>query len=92
MSTHIFTSFHDIFSKTFRHLYNITTNLIKVIESLCSKATCAVYYHDGVGEWFRSTVGVRQGCLVSLTLFNISLERIMTDTLEVYERSVSIGG
>ena len=73
-------------------LYNINTNLIKVIESLYSKATSAVYYNGSVGEWFRTTVGVRQGCLLSPTLFNIFLERIMTDALENHEGSVSIGG
>ena len=73
-------------------LYNINANLIKVIESLYSKATSAVYYNGSVGEWFRTTVGVREGCLLSPTLFNIFLERIMTDALENHEGSVSIGG
>ena len=35
-----------------------------------------------IGDWFRTTVGVRQGCLLSPTHFNIFLERIMTDALE----------
>ena len=72
-------------------LCNINANLIKVIDSLYSKATSAVYYNGSV-EWFRTTVGVRQGCLLSPTLFNIFLERIMTDALENHEGSVSIGG
>ena len=63
-------------------LYNISTNLIKVIESLYSKATHAVYYNGGVGEWFRIKVGVRQGCLLSHILFIIFHDRSMTDDLE----------
>ena len=41
---------------------------------------------------FRTTVGVRQGCLLSHTRFNIFIERIMSDALEEYEGKVSIGG
>ena len=73
-------------------LYNINNNLIKVIESLYSKATSAVYYDGIVGWRFRTTVGIRQGYLLSPTLFNTFLERIMTDALEDHEASAKIGG
>ena len=48
--------------------------------------------NGSIGEWFRTTVGVRQGCLLSPTLFNIFLERIMSDALEEHDGKVSIGG
>ena len=70
----------------------INANLIKVIESLYNKASSAVYLNGSIGEWFRTTVGVRLGCLLSPTLFNIFLERIMIDALEQHEGAVSIGG
>ena len=96
---HVFVDFKKAFDRVWHaalwptmKLYNINANLIKVIENLYSKATSAVYYNGSVGEWFRTTVGVRQGCLLSPTLFNIFLERIMTDALENHEGSVSIGG
>ena len=71
---------------------NISTNLIRVIKTLYNKATSAVLFNSSIGDWFRTTVGVRQGCLLSSNLFNIFLERIMTDALEDREGTVSIGG
>ena len=70
----------------------ISTNLIQVIKNLYDKATSAVLYNSSIADWFRTTIEVRQGCLLSPTLFNIFLERIMTDALEDHEDTVSIGG
>ena len=72
--------------------YNISTNLIQVIKTLYNKATSAALFNGSIGDWLRTTVKVRQGCLLSPTLFNIFLERIMTDALEDHEGTVSIGG
>ena len=72
--------------------YNINTNLIQIIKNLYNKATSAVLFNSCIGDWFRTTVGVRQGCLLSPPLFNIFLKRIMTDALEDHEGTVSIGG
>ena len=73
-------------------LYNINTNLINAIQNVYGKATSAVYFNCSTGDWFRTTVGVRQGCLLSPTLFNIVLEIIMADALEDHKSTVSIGG
>ena len=72
--------------------YNISANLIQVIKNLYDKATSAVLFNSSIGDWFRTTVGIRRGCLLSPTLFNILLERIMTDALEDREGTVCIGG
>ena len=53
--------------------------------------TSAVYNDNNIGEWLQTTIGVRQGCLLSLTLFNLILERIMADALEDNIGTVSIG-
>ena len=72
--------------------YNISTNLIQVIKTLYDKAISAVLFSSNIGDWFRTTTGVQQGCLLSLILFKIFLERITTDTLEDHKCTVSIGG
>ena len=71
--------------------YNSSTNLIQVIDNVYDKVTSAVLFNSSIGDWFRTTVGVRQGCLLSPNFFNIFLERIMTDALEDHEGTVSIG-
>ena len=72
--------------------YNISTNLIRVIKILYDKATSAVLFNSSIGDCFKTTVEVQQGCLLSPIFFNIFLERIMTDALEDHEGTVSIGG
>ena len=58
--------------------------LVHTIEQLYDKATSAVQMNGSIGEWFRTTV--------SPTLFNIFLERIMSDSLAEHDGKVSIGG
>ena len=72
--------------------YSISANLIRIIQNLYDMATSVVFFNSSIEDWFRTTVGVRQVCLLSPTLFNIYLERITTDALEDHEGIVSIGG
>ena len=62
--------------------YNMGSQLIGVIKQLYINAKSAVCMEGRFGEWFHVRSGVRQGCLLSQTLFNIFLERIMTEALE----------
>ena len=72
--------------------YNINAKSIRIIENLYDKVQSAFLFNGGTGDWFRTTVGVRQGCLLSPTLFNIFLERICVRLLADHEGSVSIEG
>ena len=72
--------------------YNISTNLIRVIKNLYDKVTSAVLFNSSIGDWFQTTISVRQGCLLSPNLLNISLEITTTDALEDREGTVSIWG
>ena len=94
---HVFIDFKKAFDRVWHaalwatmRKYNIRANLVRTIEQLYNKATSAVQMNGSVGEWFRTTVGVRQGCLLSPTLFNIFLERIMSGALEEHDGKVSI--
>ena len=70
--------------------YNINVSIIRTLENLYGKTLSAVLFNGSEVECFRTEVGVRQGCLLSPTLFNI--ERIMCEALDDHEGSVSIGG
>ena len=70
---------------------NINASIIRAIENLYDKAQSTVLFNGSTGEWFRTSVAVRQKCLLSPTLFNIFLERIMCEALDDHEGSVSIG-
>ncbi|GFR73062.1 endonuclease-reverse transcriptase [Elysia marginata] len=70
----------------------MNSNLISVIENLYNKTTSAILCNNSIGDWFRTLAGVRQGCVLSPTLFNIFLERILTNALQDHFGTVSIDG
>ena len=64
---------------------SINANLI---ENLYNKAATR---QSTLIDWSRTSVGVRQGCLLSPSFFNFFVEKIMTDTLITKEQS-AVGG
>ena len=72
--------------------FNINLKIIESIQHLYNKAESEVYIDGKIGEWFRTTTGVRKGCLLSPTLLNMLLEQIMNDALDNHVGSVIIGG
>ena len=44
-----------------------------------------------LGEFFKTTVGVHQGCLLSPILFKLFIEKIMQETLRDHHTSISTG-
>ena len=96
---HVFVHLKNAFARVWHaalletmRMHNINANLIRTIECLYDKVASAVCYNNNIEEWFQTTFGVRRGCLLSLILFIIFLERIMADSLQDHEETVSIGG
>jgi hypothetical protein len=51
-----------------------------------------VFLNNQIGDYFKTTVGVRQGCLLSPVLFNLFLENMTLKTLHNFHSIISIGG
>ena len=77
--------------KVFRS-FNIEKELVQAIQALYENSSSAVLLNRHLGEFFKTTVGVRQGCLLSPILFNLSLQKITNETPHDHHTSVSIGG
>ena len=82
---------HDGLWYTLRH-FGIEEGLVQTIEALYRESSSAVHINNQTGPAFKTTVGVRQGCLLSPALFNIFLEQIMINTLHNFESTISVGG
>ena len=53
--------------------YGIPEELVELLEDMYSKSRSPVRVDGELTEWFRVTVGVRQGCGLSPYLFNLIL-------------------
>ena len=68
--------------------YNISSRLTEIIKSLSRK----MVLNGGImSKGFRTNIRVRQDCPLSPALLNLYLERIMTDALQDFDGTVSIG-
>ncbi|KAK3893242.1 hypothetical protein Pcinc_002931 [Petrolisthes cinctipes] len=96
---HVFIDFKKAFDRVWHDAlwatmkkFNIGKKLTHTIQQLYANASSAVFAQGTIGEWFHTSVGVRQGCLLSPTLFNIFLERNMSNALEDHVGTGNIGG
>ena len=90
---HVFIDFKKAFDRVWHEAiwatmrkYNINANI-----NLYDKAQSAILFNGSTGDWSRTTTGVRQEYLLSPTLFNIFLERIMCEAMDDNEGTVKIG-
>ena len=70
--------------------FGIPDKLVRLLEDLYSKSESAVRVDGELTEWFKATVGVRQGCNRSPDLFNLILEAVMAKALEDRDTGILI--
>ena len=57
--------------------FGFPMKIIRLLQALYSKSNNSVRVNGDLTDWFTTTVGVRQGCVISPQLFNILLELVM---------------
>ena len=67
-------------------------HVIELLDHLYKNQEAAVKTSCGTSEWFSIERGVRQGCIVSPSLFNIYSENIMREVTENTSAGITIGG
>ena len=72
--------------------FNVEDGLVQAVQALYEISSSAVLLNSQLGEFFKTKVGIRQGCLLSPVLSNLFLEKIMQKTLHDHHTSISIGG
>ena len=75
-------TFHTIWRKALWKMMRsiiINKNIVSIVEKMYDKTTCVVVVDGLLTEWFSVSVGVRQGCLPSPTLFNLFLDFVMDE-------------
>ena len=65
--------------------------LVQVIQALYENSSSAILLNSQLGEFFKTTLGVRQECLFSTILFNLFPVKITKETLHDHHTSISIG-
>ena len=71
----------------------IPDHLTCLLRNLCAGQEATVRTGHGKTDWFQIGKGVRQGCILSLCLFNLYAEYIMRNAgLEKAEAGIKIAG
>ena len=83
--------FISIYIGIYRYI-DIDSNITLMIKSLYKYSTSAMLFNSIRCQMFKTTIGVRQGCLLSPVLFNLFLEEIMAGIQDENISTISIGG
>lgn len=81
---------HEVTWATLRS-YGVGVRLIRILQNICEISQSAVRVGGELGDWFKTTVGTRQGDPISPTTFIAYLERVM-DSIRNNGTGVSVHG
>ena len=76
----------------YNEIFNIYSKLIDFIKNLHDKASSATLRKVAIDELFPTKNGIRQGCLLSHTLFILFLEEIMDNALHSHNDTIKMNG
>ena len=71
--------------------YGIDSNITLMIKSLYTNSKNEILFNSIQGQMFKTTFGVRQGCLLNTELFNLFLNEIMAGIQDEHIYKISIG-
>ena len=67
----------------------VCSKIVNIVEYMYNQTECSILIDGQLKDWFHVEVGVRQGCILSPTLFNIFLEFVM-DELSCLQSSLKL--
>ena len=71
--------------------FHINGKMLNAIKSLYGTVKCAVRVNNYITDWFNVTTGLKQGCLLSTTLFNLYINDL-SEQLDIPIKGISIEG
>ena len=72
--------------------FNTDESLVQAIKAQYENSSSALLLNSQLGEFFKTTVCVCKGCLLSPIQLNLFLEKIMQETLHDHHTSISFDG
>ena len=75
------------------HHFGFTTKIIEAVKALYDRNQSAVIVGGEITDFFASSIGVLQGCILSPPLFNLALETVINDAqVKVGDAGIKIYG
>ena len=69
-----------------KRCYHLPTKLISIIQALHENSTAAVRAYGKTSQEFAVTTGVRQGCVLAPTLFNLFFDIVIRKALDIHQQ------